>query len=92
MTHSKILRNGTLALVDTREDVLATMTALARRTVEATGAPLKVIASTNRRDVLQDADFVVFTFSERNAYYRGLDCEIALKHGVCMCSGDTIGP
>ncbi len=92
MTHSPVLRNGTLALVDTNEKVLETMTGLARRTIEATGAPTKLLSSTDRREVLKDADFVVLTFSDRNAHFRGMDCEISAKYGVRMCSGDTIGP
>ena len=92
MTHSPILREGTLALVDTNPDVLATFVNLARRAIDATGAPTELVSSTDRREVLKDADFVVYTFSDRNAHFRGLDCEIALKHGVRMCSGDTIGP
>jgi len=92
MTQNDILRNGTLALVDTDRKVLDTMMALGKRTIEATGAPTQLIGSTDRREVLRDADFVVLTFSHHNAYYRGLDCEIALKHGIRMCSGDTIGP
>jgi len=92
MTHSEVLRGGTLALVDTKKDVLDTFVNLAERTIEATGAPTKLLASTDRREVLKDADFVIYTFSDRNAHFRGLDCEIALNHGVRMCSGDTIGP
>jgi len=92
MTHSEVLRGGTLALVDTDPAVLKTMMALGERTLAASGAPTKLIGSTNRREVLKDADFVVLTFSERNAYHRGLDCELSLKHGIRMCSGDTIGP
>jgi len=92
MTHSPVLRGGTLALVDTNEQVLQTMMGLAKRTIEATGAPTKLIGSTNRREVLDDADFVVLTFSDRNAHFRGVDCAISEKYGVRMCSGDTIGP
>jgi len=92
MTQSPVLREGTLALVDVNPEVLDTFVNLAKRAIETTGAPLKLVASTDRREVLEDADFVVNTFSDRNAYFRGLDCEIALKHGVRMCSGDTIGP
>jgi alpha-galactosidase/6-phospho-beta-glucosidase family protein len=91
MVQSEVLRGGTLALVDTNAEVLDTFVKLAERAIEATGALTKVVASTDRREVLKDADFVVYTFSDRNAYFRGLDCEIALKHGVRMCSGDTIG-
>lgn len=92
MTHSPVLRNGTLALVDTNEQVLATMMGLASRAIEATGAPTRLEGSTNRRDVLKEADFVVLTFSDRNAHFRGVDCAISARYGVRMCSGDTIGP
>ncbi len=92
MTHSEVLRGGTLALVDTNAEVLETMMGLARRTIAATKAPTELIGSTDRREVMQDADFIILTFSDRNAHFRGLDCDIALKHGVRMCSGDTIGP
>lgn len=92
MTHSEVLRPGTLALVDVRPDVLKTMMNLARRTVAATGAPTRLEGSTELRDVLKGADFVVLTFSDRNAHFRGVDCEVALNNGIRMCSGDTIGP
>lgn len=92
MTRSEVLRAGTLSLVDTNPSTLRTMVGLARRAVTATGAPLEVEGSIDAREVLSGADFVVLTFSDRNSYFRGMDCEIALRHGVRMCSGDTIGP
>lgn len=92
MTHSKFLRNGTLALVDTDPHVLKTMMALGRKAVRATRSKTRIIGSTDRRKVLKNSDFVIFTFSWRNAHFRGLDCEIASKYGIRMCSGDTIGP
>jgi len=91
MMTSEILRGGTLALVDTNPEVLATMLALAERVKAELGAPTTIIGSTDRREVLRDADFVVLTFSDRGVYFRGLDVEIAAKHGVRMCSADTIG-
>lgn len=92
MTHSPHLKEGTLALVDTNPQALDVMMNLARRAISATGAPTTLIGSTDRRDVLKDADFVVLTFSERNAYYRGVDTRISAKYGVTLCSADTIGP
>ena len=92
MITSPILREGTLALVDTDPAVLETMMNIARRAKEATGAPLTLEGSTDRREVMRDADFVVLSFSYRNAYYRELDTRIAKKYGVTMCSSDTIGP
>jgi len=92
MVHSEHLRKGTLALVDTDEPRLEKMSTLARRVVEHTGVPLAVEASTQRRDVLKDADFVVLSFADRGVKFRGIDCEVSARHGVRMCSGDTIGP
>jgi alpha-galactosidase len=92
MIHSEILKNGTLALVDTNPKTLETMMSLGRKAIDATKAPTQLIGSINRRDVLKDADFVVLTFSFQNAHYRGIDTEIAKKYGITMCSSDTIGP
>lgn len=92
MVNSEILRGGTLALVDTDPQTLKTMMGLAQRAIEATGSPTKLVGSTRRRDVLKDSDFVVNSFSYRNAHYRGVDCRISEKYGIRMCSGDTIGP
>ncbi|MFA7231833.1 MAG: hypothetical protein WC071_11240 [Victivallaceae bacterium] len=92
MINSEYLRHGILALVDTNPAALDTMMKLARRAIDATGAPTKLIGSVDRKEVLKDADFVVLTFSERNAHYRGIDTRIAAKYGVTMCSSDTIGP
>ena len=92
MGASKVMAGGELALVDTDASVLKTMARLARRVFAAAKCRVKVSASTDRRDVMADADFVVLTFSRRNAHYRGVDTEIAARHGVRMCSSDTIGP
>lgn len=92
MVHSPILNSGTLALVDTEPAVLETMMKIAERAGAHAGVPLRIIGSTDRREVLEGADFVVLSFSFRNACYRELDTRISRKYGVTMCSGDTIGP
>jgi alpha-galactosidase len=89
---SPILASGTLALVDTNPRVLQTMVDLATRAFAHTDCGVRVVSSTDRRDVMPDSDFVVLTFSAGNAYYRGLETMIAAKHGIRMCSSDTIGP
>lgn len=91
MVMSEHLREGTLALVDTDPAVLDTMVKLAKRAIEATKAPTKLVFSTDRREVIKDSDFVILTFSGRNAFYRGVDTRISAKYGVTMCSSDTIG-
>jgi len=92
MATSEVMAGGTLALVDTDEKVLGTMMRLARRIVSETKCGVKVIGSTDRRRVMAGSDFVVLTFSRRNTHFRKLDTEIAAKHGMRMCSSDTIGP
>lgn len=85
-------RNAKLALVDTNEQRLQKMSRLATMAAEASGSGVAVESSTNYEDVLPDSDFVVLSFSENNTHYRRIDCRIAAKYGVRMCSGDTIGP
>ena len=92
MATSKVMAGGTLALVDTDAKVLSTMMRVAKRVLSAKKCGVKVIGSTDRRKVLADSDFVVLTFSRRNAHYRGIDTALAAKHGIRMCSSDTIGP
>ena len=92
MTQSEHLSGGTLALVDSDPVHLGRMKALADKAVAHSGVSLAVEASTDARKVLPGADFVVLSFAEKSVKYRGLDCAIALKYGIRMCSGDTIGP
>ena len=92
MVHSEHLRNGTLALVDIDETRLNKMSSLAKKVIAHNNSPLKLQASTNRRDVLKGADFVIMSFAFNNANNRGIDCDVSAKYGIRMCSGDTIGP
>ncbi len=92
MATSPVMAGGTLALVDTNPSALATMMKIARRVFDRTRCGVKLIGATDRRKVMAGSDFIVLTFSERNAYYRGLDTKIAARHGIRMCSSDTIGP
>ncbi|MHC4984009.1 MAG: family 4 glycosyl hydrolase [Planctomycetota bacterium] len=92
MVHSEHLRQGTLCLVDTDEQRLEKMAKLAEMVIEHTGVGLELEASTERKDVLKDADFVVLSFARDTVKYRGLDCDISVKYGIRMCSGDTTGP
>lgn len=92
MVDSAYLNQGTLALVDTDEEKLLKMVRLAEMVARENQVPLRVEGSTRRRDVLKDADFVVLSFAEDTVRYRGIDCQVSLKYGIRMCSGDTIGP
>ncbi len=92
MVHSPHLNGGTLGLVDTDAERLEKMTELARLVASHHGVDLAIESSTDRTQVLADADYVVLSFADRNAHFRGIDVATSAKYGVRMCSGDTIGP
>ncbi|MGF1483972.1 MAG: glycoside hydrolase family 4 [Opitutales bacterium] len=86
------LKGGTLALVDTDPEHLATMRAIAERAIAATGCDTRLETSEDVRELLPGADFVILSFSNRNAHYRRFDAQISEKYGIYLCSADTIGP
>ncbi len=92
MVSKEALRTGTLALVDPDERKLGWMTQIARRAIEHRKAPLSLEASTRRRDVLRKADFVILAFAREGVTLRGRDADISARHGMILCSADTIGP
>ncbi|MHC4887199.1 MAG: family 4 glycosyl hydrolase, partial [Planctomycetota bacterium] len=65
---------------------------IAKKAIEATGVSLKLEVSTNRKAVLKKADFVILAFANEGVKLRGVDAEISTRHGMIMCSADTVGP
>jgi alpha-galactosidase len=92
MVMKESLCEGTLALVDTDTRKLDWMKRIADRCVAARRIPLRVLATTDRKKVLKGADFVILAFANEGVKLRGVDSHISTKHGMVMCSGDTIGP
>ncbi len=86
------LCSGTLALVDPDEKKLKWVAGIARRAIEHRGIALKLEVATHHRKVLKGADFVILAFAVEGVKLRGVDAEISTKHGMIMCSADTIGP
>lgn len=54
--------------------------------------PAKVWITTDRREALKDADYVIATFQVGGVRAFELDYTIPMKHGVDQCIGDTLGP
>ncbi|MDA0321304.1 MAG: glycoside hydrolase family 4 [Verrucomicrobia bacterium] len=92
MVTKAALCDGTLALVDPDERKLKWMVKIAERAIEATGVPLKLEAGAHYRKFLKGADFVTLAFAVEGVKLRGVDAELSTKHGMIMCSADTIGP
>ncbi len=66
--------------------------AFAHRVIRANGLPATAYATTDRREALRGADFVIATFQIGGLEAFGQDYEIPLEHGVDQCIGDTLGP
>lgn len=86
------LEGGTFALVDIDLERLEVARRIAERLVARSPHPWRVVASTERRDVLEGSDFVVNSIDVGGRDHVDHDYEIPLRYGVDQCIGDTIGP
>ncbi len=71
---------------------LEKMKQYAEQIIQKNNIDAHIFCTTDRREALKDADFVICTFlvGGNNAYK--YDIEIPLKYGVDQCIGDSIGP
>ncbi len=83
---------GTFALVDIDPERLELAQQMAEWLIERTGSHWIVEASTDRRKVLSDTDFVINTIEVAGLANVRHDFDIPMKYGVNQCIGDTIGP
>lgn len=87
------LRGSQLSLVDLNSEALDHAARTAGRLNAAWGAEMTIRASTQRRDLLAGATFVVVSIEvpPREALWR-LDWEIPLRHGLRQPYGENGGP
>ena len=86
------LSGSTLSLVDIDGDALEVMAKLARRMNEESGAGLTIEHTTDRREALPGAEFVITCIAiKRNELWR-LDWQIPLNHGIKQVFGENGGP
>ncbi len=81
-----------LVLMDIDEGRLSGAEKLVRRMVDAAQAPTRVMATTDRRQALAGADYVIVTIQAGGVSQWEADIRIPEKFGVNQCVGDTIGP
>lgn len=62
------------------------------RVIEANDLPASAWVTTDRREAVKDADYVIATFQVGGITGFEHDYEIPLKYGVDQCIGDTLGP
>ena len=93
MMQSPLLKGAHLALCDTNEAGLKTITQLAHMMNEAWESDITITSSTERRDLLPDANFVIVSVQvgQRETVWE-MDWQIPLKHGVRQPYAENGGP
>lgn len=86
------LQDTEFRLMDISQESLDMSANLCRKMAQDNNIPTKVIATTDRREALRDADYVVCTIRVGGLEAFAHDIEIPLKYGVDQCVGDTLGP
>ncbi|MDQ3815384.1 MAG: alpha-glucosidase/alpha-galactosidase, partial [Armatimonadota bacterium] len=86
------LEDSEFALMSPTEPKLRRMEAFGQRMLKDNDLPGAVWATTDRREAIRDADFVVVMIQVGGFHAYGVDYEIPLKYGVDQCIGDTLGP
>lgn len=86
------LRESTIALMDIDPERLEQAEDIVQAIVDHRGLETRVEATTDRREAVRDADYVITTFQQGGLDAYELDIEIPRRYGVEQCVGDTLGP
>ncbi len=78
------------ALMDISEKNLSMVSQLCERDIKANNLPATVSTTLNRREAIQDADYVICMIRQGGLDAFKLDIDIPLKYGVDQCVGDTL--
>ncbi|HOG48744.1 MAG TPA: alpha-glucosidase/alpha-galactosidase, partial [Anaerolineae bacterium] len=86
------LQSGTLSLVDLDAPRLELMAAYTRRLIAEQRLPTQLEATTDRRQALAGADYVITVIQIGGGRSYELDVGVPRRYGVDQAVGDTIGP
>ncbi|GAH27963.1 unnamed protein product [marine sediment metagenome] len=86
------LRDSTITLMDIDKEPLDLITAFAKKLVAQHGFNTQIESTTNRREALAGADYVVVTIRVGGTRPREVNIGISARYGVNQAVGDTIGP
>ena len=78
-----VLRDATICLCDIHPGRLKRVTGYVQRTVDKYKLPTRIVATTNRKEALPDADFVITSVSVGGGAYYGhpYKAEIEIPNG-----------
>ncbi|NLE45318.1 MAG: alpha-glucosidase/alpha-galactosidase [Chloroflexi bacterium] len=86
------LQDSIISLMDIDPDRLEQARELVQAIIDQRGLTARVEATTDRRESVRDADYVITTFQQGGLDAYKLDIEIPASYGVGQCVGDTLGP
>ena len=92
MFNTPCMAGSTYALMGPTLSKLEKMKQYADQIIEKNNIDASIYCTTDRRDALKDADFVILTFQIGGNDAYGYDVEIPMKYGVDQCIGDSLGP
>ena len=79
-------------LMDPTMEKLEKMKTYADQIIQKNKLDVKISCTTDRREALKDADYVILMFQIGGVDAFKVDYEIPLKYGVDQCIGDSMGP
>jgi alpha-galactosidase len=80
----------TFAFMDISRQNLDRVTALCERDIRANDLPATIIATENRQEAIDGADYIVCMIRQGGLEAFESDIEIPLKYGIDQCVGDTL--
>lgn len=86
------LKDCEIVLMDIDPARLALAKDVVQALIDRRDLPARVRATTDQRDSVNGADYVITTFQQGGLTAHALDIEIPLKYGVDQSIGDTLGP
>jgi len=86
------LEDSTISLMDVDPDRLDTVATVLRHTVDEHDLDATIEATTDRRESLRDADYVINAIHVGGAAPFENEIEIPREYGVAQAVGDTLGP
>ena len=86
------LQDAHLALYDVHAGRLATTGKRVQTVIEKNKLPAHVTMTTDRREALSGADYVIIAFQVGGVEAYAHDVQIPRKYGLDQCVGDTLGP
>jgi len=84
------LKTAEIAFTDINADNLELVRKLCQRDLDENNLSTKIIATTNRREALKDAKYVINCVRIGGLEAFTTDVEIPLKYGIDQCVGDTL--